>query len=80
MKRFTRGLVLEPGSHLRIRQRIFEEFRQVAGDYAHKVEGTGLALTLAKKFVEFHGGKGLAIETLRRWPITLVRKKLLSVQ
>jgi signal transduction histidine kinase len=35
---------------------IFEAFRQV-GTAAKKVEGTGLGLTLCRKFVELHGGK-----------------------
>jgi signal transduction histidine kinase len=35
---------------------VFEEFRQVGGSYTKKSEGTGLGLTLTKKFVEMHGG------------------------
>jgi signal transduction histidine kinase len=35
---------------------VFEEFRQVGRHYTNKQEGTGLGLSLTKRFVELHGG------------------------
>jgi signal transduction histidine kinase/DNA-binding response OmpR family regulator/HAMP domain-containing protein len=46
------GVGIEPQDQ----QRIFEEFQQVAQGLTRKTEGTGLGLTLTKKFVELHGG------------------------
>jgi signal transduction histidine kinase len=37
-------------------EKVFEEFRQV-GTAAKKIEGTGLGLTLCRKFIELHGGR-----------------------
>ena len=47
------GVGIAPQDH----EAIFEEFRQVGSDYTKKREGTGLGLTLTRKFVEMHGGR-----------------------
>ncbi len=50
--------VVDTGVGIAIDQQklVFEEFRQASGDYLRKAEGTGLGLSLAKRFVELHGG------------------------
>jgi len=45
-----------PGIPPEDRERIFLEFQQGTTDGASKPQGTGLGLSLAKRFVEMHGG------------------------
>jgi signal transduction histidine kinase len=44
------------GIALEDQEAVFEEFRQV-GTVDKKAEGTGLGLTLCRKFIELHGGR-----------------------
>ena len=46
------GVGIAPGDQ----EAVFEEFRKV-GTADKKTEGTGLGLTLCRKFVELHGGR-----------------------
>ncbi len=46
------GIGIAPGDQ----ETVFEEFRQV-GTADKKAEGTGLGLTLSRKFIELHGGR-----------------------
>jgi signal transduction histidine kinase len=47
------GIGIAPGDQ----EVIFEAFRQVGRGQSQRREGTGLGLTLAKSYVELHGGK-----------------------
>jgi len=38
------------------KHKIFEEFKQIDSSYSRKYAGTGLGLSLTKRFVELHGG------------------------
>jgi signal transduction histidine kinase len=46
------GIGIAPEDH----EAVFEAFRQGTQDHAGRREGTGLGLTLTRKFVELHGG------------------------
>jgi signal transduction histidine kinase len=46
------GIGIEPKDH----HKIFQEFQQIDSSYSRKYAGTGLGLSLTKRFVELHGG------------------------
>jgi signal transduction histidine kinase len=46
--------------------RIFEEFRQAGDGAGRAIEGTGLGLSLAKRFIELHGGTISVVSALGR--------------
>lgn len=52
------GVGIAPEDHATV----FDEFRQVGSDYLRKAEGTGLGLSLARRFAQLHGGT-LTIES-----------------
>jgi signal transduction histidine kinase len=47
------GVGIDPQDH----ERIFESFEQVSSSHNGAYRGTGLGLTLVRKFVEMHGGR-----------------------
>ena len=46
-----------PGISLEEADKIFDEFYQIPQAVRPKIKGMGLGLTIAKKFIEMHGGK-----------------------
>jgi signal transduction histidine kinase len=45
-----------PGIPVEWREAVFERFRQIDGEWTRRFEGAGLGLSIARDFVELHGG------------------------